>query len=372
MRQGRLVSEMNGAEASEESILKVALPPQENVPTDAEMADLRGENGVEPVKTPVGKVRRRKSKGFRRETGLFSLLVLMVVVASVMVPNFGTLENFSDICRGQAILLLGALGVGAVIIAGGIDISIGAMLGLAALTAGRMDQGGHSTVYVWLLPVVVGAGLGAMNGLITVFGRVHSIVVTLGAMFILQGAMLEIMGNSWIFGLGDRLTGIARGDFLSVPKLVWFGGGGVLVTLILLGYTVTGRRWYALGGDSSSAQLLGVNPRIALPLAFAFSGVLIGLAGLLQAGWNGQVQTTTGRGYELKAIAAAVIGGVHIMGGRGSAFGILVGALLLGVIGNLLVLMHISAFWDNAITGAVILVAVCADAFSSRKDRSLA
>jgi ribose/xylose/arabinose/galactoside ABC-type transport system permease subunit len=184
--------------------------------------------------------------------------------------------------------------------------------------------------------------------------------------------MLEIMQNKGLFNLSDKLTGIGRGNMGPVPNLIIFGAAGTVLTAFVLRSTVNGRRFYALGGDGPSAMLLGINPRVVLPLAFGFSGLLVGLAGLLHAGFYGQVQTTAGRGFELKAIAAAVIGGTHIMGGRGTAFGILLGALLLGVISNLLVFLHISAFWDNAVTGAVILVAVCADALTSRRERTLA
>jgi ribose/xylose/arabinose/galactoside ABC-type transport system permease subunit len=241
-------------------------------------------------------------------------------------------------------------------------------MGLAALAAAKADLNGHPTILIVALPLLVGLGLGALNGVLTVFGRVHSIVITLGMMFILQGVMLEIMDNKWLTNLSDNLRSLARGDLAQVPKRVIFGAAATVVTAILLSKMVSGRRFYALGGDRPSAELLGVNPRLVLPLAFAFSGLLVGLAGLLHASYYGQVQTTVGRGYELKAIAAAVIGGTHIMGGRGSALGILLGALLLGIITNLLVLLHIPAVWDSAVTGAVILLAVCADAFSSRRE----
>lgn len=365
MRQGHLVSEMEGDAATEEEILRLALPPQENMPDDQDHQ--ASEKHQQPVKAavPRGPLSRLL---LRRETGLAVLLLLIIAAAILFVPNFSTWENFRDILKSQAILLLGALGVGAVIIAGGIDISIGAILGLAALVAAKADVKGLPAAAIVAAPLAVGLVLGAINGLLTVFGRVHSIVITLGMMFILQGVMLEIMDNKWIFNLSDNLTNLGRGNAGPVPYLIICGAIGVVLTAFLLRSTVTGRRFYALGGDRPSAELLGLNPRVVLPLAFAFSGLLVGLAGLMHAGFYGQVQTTAGRGFELKAIAAAVIGGTHIMGGRGSAFGILLGALLLGVISNLLVFLHISAFWDNAVTGMVILVAVVADALTSRRE----
>lgn len=363
MRQGKLVETLSGADATEEEILRLALPPQENVQADDGTID---EKAVRAAK-PAGLGRRLLA---RRETGLALLLLIIVGVAAAMVDNFATWENFRDILRGQSIMLLGALGVGAVIMAGAIDISIGAILGLCALAAARASMAGVAMPFIVLAPVVAGLVLGTIDGLVTVWGRVHSIVVTLGSLFILQGVMLEVMQNRGLYNLPESLTALGRGSLGPVPNLVIVGAAAVLLTSFFLKYTVNGRRVYAVGGDRPSAELLGVNPRVVIPLVFAFSGMLLGIAGLLQAGYYGQVQTTTGRGFELKAIAAAVIGGTHIMGGRGSALGILLGALLLGVISNLLVFLHIPAYWDNAVTGAVILVAVCADALNSRRERN--
>lgn len=358
MRQGRLVAELDGAQATEEEILRLALPPQENAPEDFE-------DGGRVI-TSQSKRSATARLLARRELGLAVLLILMVAAAWQFVPNFATWENFRDILKSQSLLLLGALGVGVVIIAGGIDISIGAILGLAALAAAKADVAGLPTAVILLGPLVGGLVLGALNGLLTVLGRVHSIVITLGMMFVLQGVMLEIMQNKWIFNLSPTLTELGRGSVGPIPNLIIVAAVAVVLTAFCLRSTVSGRRFYALGGDAASAQLLGVNPRRVLPLAFAFSGLLVGVAGLLHAGYYGQVQTTDGRGYELKAIAAAVIGGTHIMGGRGSALGILLGALLLGVISNLLVFLHISSYWDNAVTGAIILLAVCTDALAAR------
>ena len=363
MRQGELVTELDGATASEEEILKLALPPQENLLPE-EMSDTRRAATTDAVHARPGALARLLRQ---RELGLGLLLAAIVIAATLFVPNFATWENFRDILRDQSTLLLGALGVGVVIIAGGIDISIGAIMGLSALAAAKAALAGLPVAGIVLAPLVTGLLIGLLNGIITVLGRVHSIVVTLGMMFILQGVMLEIMDNRWLNNLPAALVGIGRGMAGPVPYLIIYAAVALLITRHLLKSTVMGRRIYALGGDRPSAELLGIRPLRVLPFAFAFSGLMVGMAGLMHASYYGQVQTTVGRGFELKCIAAAVIGGIHIMGGRGSAMGILLGALLIGVISNLLVFLHISAFWDNAITGAVILLAVCTDALTSRR-----
>jgi ribose/xylose/arabinose/galactoside ABC-type transport system permease subunit len=299
----------------------------------------------------------------KRELGLTIFLLAVVALASAFVPAFGTIRNARDILSNQALLFIGALGATVVIIAGGIDISVGAILGLSAMIAGKADQANSSVLMIAVLPLVLGLAIGIWNGVLTVLGRVHSIVITLGMMFILRGLMLQIMGNRWLFNLSTHVTQFGQSHIAGIPVVVLAAGICFVALHWFLRYSVSGRNLYALGGDTASACLLGVRPLRSVTLAFGVGGLLVGLAGLLHAGMYGQVQTNVGQGYELKVIAAAVIGGTHIMGGRGTAFGTLLGAVFLGVLSNLLVLMQVSAYWDNAVVGAMILLAIAADAW---------
>ena len=353
MRDGQIVGEFPGNSATEDQVLRLALPEDQKAIAAAQDA------------TPARSFLR--SLAAKRETGLLLLLATMWLAATLFVPNFGTALNMRDVLLDQSILLIGALGVGAVIIAGGIDISIGAILGLAAMSAGKLDEGGHSSLLICLVPILVGLCLGALNGFITVYGRIHSIVVTLGMLFIFRGVMIQMMGGKWLFNLSAHVTQFGQTSIGPVPVLLVCAAVVAILMHVVLQHLVSGRFFYALGGDRPSAELTGVSGRKYIPLAFAVSGTLMGIAGLLHAGRYGNVQTNVGQGFELRAIAAAVIGGTHIMGGRGSVLGILLGTLFLGFLSNVLVLLHVSSFWDNVVVGAMILLAVCIDGFTTAR-----
>jgi ABC-type sugar transport system ATPase subunit/ribose/xylose/arabinose/galactoside ABC-type transport system permease subunit len=358
MREGKLAGELPGESATEDQILRLALPEQE--------------------KSSLAPSAARRSPGLlrmlaaRRETALLILLIVLWAAAILKVPNFGTATNLRDVLVDQAILLIGALGIGAVIITGGIDISIGAILGLAAMAAGKLDQYNSSSVLVALAPLALGLALGAFNGLVTVYGRIHSIVVTLGALFIFRGVMIQSMGGKWMFNLSEKVTQFGQTNLGLVPLLLAIAGGVAVCMYLFLAHSKTGRAFYAIGGDRPSAELTGISGRKYIPLAFALSGLLVGLAGLLHAGRYGNVQTNVGQGFELRAIAAAVIGGTHIMGGRGSVLGILIGTLFLGFLSNVLVLLHVPTQWDNVVVGMMILLAVCVDGLASSKREHVA
>jgi rhamnose transport system permease protein len=298
-------------------------------------------------------------------------MLLLACVAYFAAPAFLTVSNMRQIVLNQAILLIGALGISMIIIAGEIDISIGAILGLAAMLAGKLDLAGAATPLVFLVPVLAGLALGAWNGALTVWGRVHSIVITLGMMFVLRGVLIQSM-ESQLNNFNLRLTGLASYSFggqnvsEGLPLILLLAFGVAVAVFVFLRSTVTGRRLFAIGGDRPSAALLGVKSSVSIPIVFAVSGALIGFAGLLTSARFGQIQSTVGEGFELKAIAAAVIGGTHIMGGRGSVLGVILGALFLGVVSNLLIMLHVPEYWDNAIIGAMILLAVVMDAAVSR------
>lgn len=358
MREGKLVTEMDGAAATDAEILRAALPDAGSKNAGAAKRRSGGLTGV--VHWMLA----------QREVGLATVLLLIVALAAIFVPAFGTPGNMRDVMANQSILLVAALGMTAVIISGGIDISVGAILGLAAMAAGKLDKANQATWLIALVPIAVGLLLGLWNGALTVLGRVHSIVITLGMLFILRGVMLVGMENKWIFNLSERTTVFGVGNVFGVPVLIASAALCLVLMHLFLRHTVSGRNLYALGGSASSAELLGVNPRRTVPLAFAISGALVGFAGLLNAANYGNVQTNVGQGFELKVIAATVIGGTHIMGGRGSAFGTLLGVLFLGVLSNLQTLMHISPFWENAVLGGMILLAIGADALLTRSRRA--
>lgn len=368
MREGRLVAELDAAATTEDELLRHALPDAESKKTDRD-GGRKGDRASAGL-SPAAVLRWLTS---RREAGLAFFLAVLAAVLAARVPAFGTVGNLQDILVNQSILMIGALGMMLVIISGGIDISVGAILALAALAAARADAAG------WPLPLIAGGAmlaglaLGALNGALTVFGRVHSIVITLGTLSIFRAAAIELTGDRWPV-LSERVTSVGRGKIGGpdgVPLLIIAAGAAALAVHLLLRHAVSGRRLYAFGGDKASAAFLGITDRRTVPLAFAVSGLLMGLAGALHASFYGQVQSNTGQGFELKVIAAAVIGGTHIMGGRGSVAGTLMGALFLGVVSNALVLTRVSTYWDDVVLGSMILLAILVDTFATRRRGAL-
>ena len=356
MRDGRLVGELDGGEAESEEILQLALPVSQE-----EERQYRGASSG------------RKGGGAqgRRELSLVMLIALLSGICTWLAPAFATWQNLGDILVNNGVLLIGALGISLVIIAGGIDISIGAVLGLAAVIAGLGDKAGWPVPALAGGALVTGAVLGLVNGGLSVHGRVHAIVITLGTLTLFRGAIVQLTGGKWILNLSEELTGVGSGKLLGIPILIWMGLMAALAVHGFLRYSRPGRRLYALGSDPEGAGFVGIYDRRVMPWAFGLCGLLLGLAGLLQAARYGQVQTNVGMGFELKAIAAAVIGGVHIAGGRGRALGTLLGTLLIGLIANVLVLLHVSPFWEGIFVGCVILLTVGLDALMERGEERI-
>jgi ABC-type sugar transport system ATPase subunit/ribose/xylose/arabinose/galactoside ABC-type transport system permease subunit len=354
MREGRLAAELDGSIATEEQILCEALPGAADGPGET----VGGKEGGQRATCAV----HLRGALAHREASLALVVAAIAAVCAATVPAFATWRNLQDLLVNQSIILVGALAVLVVVVAGSIDISIGAMLGLAAVAAGKADLSGAPPWACVAAAAATGAALGLINGALTVAGRIHSIVVTLGTMFIFRGLLIEVMGGRWINGLTDSVTRFGQSSVAGVPTILLIALAFGAAVHAFMRHTVAGRRLYAFGGDRESAAYAGIGSWRVLPVAFGLAGLLTGIAGLLQAGRYGQVQTNVGQGYEMKVIAAAVIGGAHIMGGRGSAFGTVLGAVFLGLIANALVLTHVSAFWEGVAVGTMILLAVLLDA----------
>jgi ribose/xylose/arabinose/galactoside ABC-type transport system permease subunit len=354
LREGALVTKLDADTTTETDVLREALPQS-------------AQDEIKDNRTTANKSTSR-THWFNtyREAGLALFVLLMIGIASLLSPAFATIDNMRDLFVNNAILFIGAIGVGIVIISGAIDISIGAVLGLSAVTAGLLDQAGAPPVIIAGGAIITGCLLGVINGTITVLGGVHSIVITLGTMSIFRAGILQLTGGKWLLHLSPQITGFSD-SVMGIPILILVGISVACLAHLFLQHTKKGRDLYALGGNAEHAAYLGIMPRQILPIAFGICGLMMGIAGLLQAARYGQVQTNVGIGFELRAIAAAVIGGTHIMGGRGSALGIFFGAMVMGLLANLLVLLHISTYWEGVAVGLVILMAVVIDKIVTRR-----
>lgn len=312
-----------------------------------------------------------------REFSIFLVLLVVIAAATAKTPSFLFSGNgWRDLLLTPAILLLLAAGQAVVIITRNVDLSVGSVLGLTAYLTGRLfvDNPGLSIVAVVAAGVVVGCLLGLVNGVLVGFGKVPALVITLGTLYIYRGVVLTWAGATRINAsdMPPQFLKLGTQQILSIPVLFIVA---VLVVAAAGYYLHTargGRELYAIGSDPDAAVLYGLNVRRRVIGAFAVSGALAGLAGVVFAARYGTVSSDAGTGIELQAVAAVVIGGVAIFGGSGSVWGAAIGALLLVTINRALPILGIPDFWQRAVVGGLILSAIVLDrVLAARRARLL-
>jgi rhamnose transport system permease protein len=303
-----------------------------------------------------------------REFSILVVLLLVIAAATIKTPSFLFSSNsWRDLLLTPFLLLLLATGQAVVIITRNVDLSVGSILALTAYLTGRLFVGvdGIPIVAVFAAGLLVGGALGLVNGLLVTIARVPSLVITLGTLYIYRGIVLTWAGSDRINASDMPRSFLKLGtkSLLSVPILTIIA----LVVLGLVGYYLYahrgGRELYAIGSDPDAAVLYGLPVRRRVLSAFVLSGALAGLAGVLYAARYGTVSSSAGIGIELQAVAAVVIGGVAIFGGVGTVWGAALGAVLLVTINRALPILGIPDFWQRAVWGALILVAIVLDRF---------
>jgi rhamnose transport system permease protein len=258
-----------------------------------------------------------------------------------------------------------ALGATIVLLVGGIDISLGSLMALSAAVAGQMWQEGRPFSLVLLVGIGVGGLGGFLNAAVSLLGRVHPIVVTLGTLSLYRGLAL------WLLKEDVQIPGAARNLFVEplagLPLLVWLGLGVALLAGVFLRCSVLGRQMYAVGSNPTAAVRAGISLSRTWVAAFTLQGMLAGLAGLLYLTRSGQLQAVSYEDTTLQAIAAAVVGGVAITGGRGTVLGVALGCLFLSALPPACELLHILTSWQRTLVGAVMVAAVTLDALWRRR-----
>jgi ribose/xylose/arabinose/galactoside ABC-type transport system permease subunit len=322
---------------------------------------------------PTPAERRGVSPGdtFRRfmlrpEAPALVFLAALVVIFSLSSDKFLSGSNLESVVVSVAVLGTIALAVNQVILCGEIDISTGSMMGLCAVAAGAVATSTGGLILPLLAGVAVGALAGATNGLLVTAGRIPSIIVTLGMLYALRGVILLVTGGTWITGIPSETRVLGTGSVLGIDLpvivlLVLF----VIVELVSR-HSTWGRNVFAVGGNRRAARFAGLPIDLTRFLTFVLVGVFVGIASLIYLGRAGSVQTNTGTGLELQVVAAVVIGGTSISGGRGSTLAALTGAVLIGVILNGLILLGVPGIWQQAVLGALILLAVATDVVRRR------
>ncbi len=319
---------------------------------------------------PTPRPRRLRAIARFREAGISIFILILGTLVALRAPAFLTMTNFKDILLNISILSIVALAQAMVIITHGIDLSVSSMIGLAAMmVAFVMKQSPEFPVIAaTLLGMALGAALGALNGTIISYGKVPPIIATLGTLSIYRGMVFFYSQGTWInsFELPRNFKLLSKGTPLGLPNMVIIALVFAALVYFFLNFTRTGRDIYAVGSNPEAAQMAGIRRQRVIFLVYLLSGLASGLAAVLWASRFESAQTNTALGFELQTVAAAVVGGVSISGGVGTVPGVLLGALLLGLIENALPLVRISPFWQLAAQGLLILIAVVVDNLIAR------
>ena len=296
--------------------------------------------------------------------GIFVVFIVLVIILMILSPNaFAKPRNLINVVKQASINGVLACGMMFVIIAGGIDLSAGSVVALSGVVAAYLAQMQGLPIFV---PILGALGTGALIGLVNGFGAAYAelppFIITLATMSIVRGAALILSGGSPVFGLQEQFEGIAGISIANViPILVLYFLLIAVFSGFILNKTVFGRHVYAIGGNSITAKVSGINVKSMLLRVYIICGVFSGIAGLLIASRTMQGSPTVGVGYEMDAIAAVVIGGVSMSGGSGKWYGTIIGALLLALISNGLDILGVSSNFQQIIKGIIIAVAVYLD-----------
>lgn len=290
-------------------------------------------------------------------------LILLIIVVSILNPSFLSIANIFNVLRQVSISAIIAFGMTFVILTGGIDLSVGSTLALTGAVAASLLAGGMDPFLTMGIALLLGLILGMVNGVIITKGKVAPFIATLATMTIYRGLTLVYTEGRPISGLGDHYSFqlFGKGYFLGFPVPVVTMVIAFIILWFILQKTTFGRRVYAVGGNEEAAKLSGINADRVKIAVYAITGFLAALSALILTSRLNSAQPTAGESYELDAIAAVVLGGTSLNGGKGWIFGTLIGALIIGVLNNGMNLIGVSSFWQQVVKGIVILLAVLMD-----------
>ncbi len=307
---------------------------------------------------------------YKREISAAGAFVAILVVLAIVEPSFFSAGNLRDLLINNAPTLLIAVGMTMVILVGEIDISVGSQFAACSIAAGFLAKTGMQMPVLFVAVLLVGAAMGSLNGVLVGWLRLPSIIVTLAMLVLWRDSLRWLTEGAWVQNLPANFQwfGLSqRGGELTIVAIV-------LTIFVVFAWTlrnvVAGRKIYAVGSDAEAARLAGISAPTVVLSVFALMGALTGIAALLNAVRFSEIPGNSGVGLELKAIAAVVVGGAAITGGRGTLIGTLIGVALLGTIGTALTFLGINPFWEKAIQGAIILIALVSDVALGRLEKN--
>lgn len=321
---------------------------------------------------------KRLSRQLRNFQSLIALVILCTVIG-LLSDKFFTADNALNVLRQISVNVCIAVGMTLIVLTAGIDLSVGSVLALCgAVTAGLLKYGiefpagdlfiGFTLLGAVLAGIMVGSLLGLFNGFAITKFNVPPFVATLAMLTIARGFTMLFTSGHPISNLGNDFSYLGTGWLLGVPVPVWIAALVVLVAVFITQKTRLGRYIYAIGGNEQAAILSGINSKRVKRIVYAFGGALAAIGGIIITSRLNSAQPNAGVSYELDAIAAVVIGGTSLSGGRGTIWGTVLGAVIIGVLNNGLVLLDVSPFWQQVVKGIVILLAVIIDRLGEKKD----
>ena len=297
----------------------------------------------------------------------FASLIVLFAGLSIATPNFLTETNLSSVIRQTAVINIMALGMTMIIIAGGIDLSVGSILAFGGLMGTMALEKGQPILAGVAVGIAAGTFWGFMNGLLTTRLKINPFIVTLGTLGIVRGITLIVSNGLPVHNIPQSFSYLGEGILGGVPFVLWILLVCAVAVHILLEHTKLGRYAFAIGSNPDAAYYAGIPVAFHTISVYAIGGALTGLAGMIEASRLMTGQPTAGQGYELQAIAAVVIGGGSLRGGEGTVVGTLIGAFIMGLLSNGSDLLGISPYLQQAIIGAVIILAVTVDELRKRR-----
>jgi ribose transport system permease protein len=301
---------------------------------------------------------------------LFLIILLLFVVGGIINPRLLGVENLKILTRDSALLAIAAIGVGFTILTAGIDLSVGSIVGLAGVAVAIFLMWWNLPIWLAiLLTLAIGVAIGLYHGLFVTKLHMHGFLITLVTMGLARGAILVVTNAFPVTGLPRGFTHLGQGylfNIFPIPVLIAVGVAGI--AFYLLRYTFIGRQIYAVGGNVEAARYSGVSVDSRIILCYIVSVVCASVVGMLQAARLSLGHPGSGEGYELLAITACILGGVSFMGGQGGVIGIVLGALLMGTLQNLLVMVNVNPYWHRVVISGVLLAAITID-YARRRQR---
>lgn len=303
-----------------------------------------------------------------RFSDLRLLAVILIAVAALSLSSdaFFTSRNLSSVGLYWAFVAMAALGQLFVVIVGGIDLSVGSTMGLAGIVTASIMADGGSPVLAFGAGLLIGIAVGFFNGFITAYVGITSFIVTLATLQMVRGITLGFKQGQAVSGLPDGFLELGTRPILGIPIPIWIMVVLAVIVWLVLSRTAQGRDFYAIGSNRVASGLSGVRVKRRTMIAFGLSGLFAALAGVMITARLGSAVPNAGVGMELTVIAAVVIGGASLAGGKGTALGVLLGALLISLVNNALVLLSVPTYWQQTFIGAVILIAAMFDLIRRR------